>query len=288
MLKIGLYLELSSLLIYFCTAAPRYVAKSPQSCPISKLKKKIGLFYFVEENQTPRATARLSSQDGASQQQETTSLSLPQLNRLIEASFVRDESSVSNLDAIAIPLQHRVTLQILNHWYPFQDLKLMFAGSYRVEQLSLRSQQRVVATVEESVLKTEMEGLESQEEDTPERILFFKPMSWLGKIRTHRRDESWSASLWQTFSSTSMGAQIPAITEKPLATCGSRKFQLDPLGDHLNTCTAHSGAKKAHDWMVDQVADFFRRTHKVKTQQVVKNRGQYCVDTTVQPSTLFS
>jgi hypothetical protein len=67
-------------------------------------------------------------------------------------------------------------------------------------------------------------------------------MSWLGQIRTHRRDESWSASLWQTFFSTSMGAQIPAIAEKPLATCGYRKFQLDPLGEH-----------------------------KVKTQQVVKN-----------------
>jgi hypothetical protein len=33
----------------------------------------------------------------------------------------------------------------------------------------------------------------------------------------------------------SMGAQIPVIVEKPLATCGYRKFQLDPLGDHLNT-----------------------------------------------------
>jgi hypothetical protein len=30
--------------------------------------------------------------------------------------------------------------------------------------------------------------------------------------------------------------------------------------------------------MVDQVADFFRTTHKVKTQQVVKSRGQYCGD----------
>ena len=73
----------------------------------------------------------------------------------------------------------------------------MFAGSRRAEQLSLRSQQRIVATVEESVLKTEMAGLESQEEDAPKCILFFKPMSlsWLGQIRTHRRDESWSASL---------------------------------------------------------------------------------------------
>ena len=70
-----------------------------------------------------------------------------------------------------------------------------------------------------------------------------------------------------------MGAQIPVIAEKPLATSGYRKFQLDPLGDHLNTCTAHAGAKKAHDWMVDQLADLFRTTHKVKTQQVVKSRG---------------
>ena len=93
-------------------------------------------------------------------------------------------------------------------------------GSRQSEQFSLRSQQCVVATVEESVLKTEMTGLESQEDDAPKRLLFFKPMSWLGQIRSHRRDESWSASLWQTFFSTSMGAQIPVIAEKPLATCG--------------------------------------------------------------------
>ena len=68
-------------------------------------------------------------------------------------------------------------------------------GSRRGEQLSFRSQQRIVGTVEESVLRMEMTGLESQEEDVPKCILFFKPMSWLGQIRPHRRDESWSASL---------------------------------------------------------------------------------------------
>jgi hypothetical protein len=31
--------------------------------------------------------------------------------------------------------------------------------------------------------------------------------------------------------------------EKPLTGCGWRKFQIDPLGDHLCTCTDHSGAK---------------------------------------------
>ncbi len=60
--------------------------------------------------------------------------------------------------------------------------------------------------------------------------------------------------------------------------CGCRKFKLDALDDHLCTCTAHSGAKKAHDWAVDQLADLFCTTHKVKTQQVVKNRGQHCGD----------
>jgi hypothetical protein len=61
------------------------------------------------------AGGRLRSQDGVSQPQETASLSLPQLNRLIEASFVRDETSASNADATAIPSQHRVTQQILSH-----------------------------------------------------------------------------------------------------------------------------------------------------------------------------
>ena len=59
-----------------------------------------------------------------------------------------------------------------------------------------------------------------------------------------------------------MGVQMTDITEKALVVCGCRKFQLDVLGDHLCTCTAHSEAKKAHDWAVDQLADLFRTTHK--------------------------
>jgi hypothetical protein len=98
-----------------------------------------------------------------------------------EASFVRDESSASNDDVTVIPSHHRVTQhwdqQILSHWQSFQDLKLMFADSHRAERLNLNSQQRIVATVEDSVLRTEMVVLESQEEDTPKCILFFKPMS---------------------------------------------------------------------------------------------------------------
>ena len=60
--------------------------------------------------------------------------------------------------------------------------------------------------------------------------------------------------------------------------CGCKKFHLDALGDHLRTCTAHSVAKKAHDWAADQIADLFSTTHKVKTQQVARSRGQRCGD----------
>ncbi len=76
---------------------------------------------------------------------------------------MRDEGSTSNADVTVIPSQFKVTKQILLHWQPFRDLKLKYVGSRQAEQLSLRSQQCVVATVEESVLKTEMTGLESQE-----------------------------------------------------------------------------------------------------------------------------
>ena len=57
-----------------------------------------------------------------------------------------------------------------------------------------------------------------------------------------------------------------------------QKVHLCVLGDHVSTCTAHSGAKKAHDWAVEQLADLFRTTHGVKTQQVAKIRGQRCGD----------
>jgi hypothetical protein len=123
------------------------------------------------------ASTRRISQDGVPQQQQAAPLSLPQLDRLYEASFARDESSVSNPGVAAIPSQFKVTQQVLQKWQPFRDLKLKFLGSRRQEHLSSRCQQRVVDTVEESVLRTEMTGLESQEEDAPKCVLFYKPMS---------------------------------------------------------------------------------------------------------------
>ncbi len=73
-------------------------------------------------------------------------------------------------------------------------LKQTFAVSHRTEQFRLCASQRVVATVKDSVLLTEMENLESEEEDVPRRLLYLKTMSCLGQIRTHHRDEVWLVS----------------------------------------------------------------------------------------------
>jgi hypothetical protein len=78
------------------------------------------------------AGPRPSSQDGVSQLQDPVPLSLPQLNRLIEASFVWDESYVSNDDVTSMSSQFKVTKQILLHWQPFRDLKLTTTTGHRV------------------------------------------------------------------------------------------------------------------------------------------------------------
>ena len=69
-------------------------------------------------------------------------------------------------------------------------------------------------------------------------------MAWLGVIRPHRRDEAWSASLWQTFFAMTVGAQIPAIGLCRSRLVDAKKIVIDALGDHVNICSAHSGAKK--------------------------------------------
>ena len=76
--------------------------------------------------------------------------------------------------------QQRLTHQILHHFQCFKDLKQTFAVSRRAEQLCLRTKQRVVATVEESVLRTEMENIESEEEDAPK----FGISPWGGWVRS--------------------------------------------------------------------------------------------------------
>jgi hypothetical protein len=57
------------------------------------------------------------------------------------------------------------------------------------------------------------------------------------------------------FVSTTLGLVVPSLSSlprhhnNPLAKCGCKKHCMDFHGDHTSTCTAHSGATKAHDWL---------------------------------------
>jgi hypothetical protein len=62
-------------------------------------------------------------------------------------------------------------------------------------------------------------------------------------------------------------ASLPRLHNSPLAKCSCKKFCMDFHGDHTSTCTAHSGATKAHDWMVSVLGLLFRTVgHVVRTQ----------------------
>jgi hypothetical protein len=56
----------------------------------------------------------------------------------------------------------------------------------------------------------------------------------------------------------------PPLNNSPLAMCGCNKHYsilpvaVDLHGDHTATCTAHSGATKAQDWMVGVLGPLFR------------------------------
>jgi hypothetical protein len=98
----------------------------------------------------------------------------------------------------------------------------------------------------------------------PAQQLFWKPVSWLGTIRPTTANERLGIGV-QCFPPSS-----------PFAKCGCKKHALDLYGDHTSTCTAHSGATKAHDWMVSVLGPLFRTAgHVVRTQRgVTASAGQ--------------
>ncbi len=78
--------------------------------------------------------------------------------------------------------------------------------------------------------------LNPSHEDAPtRRVLWFKTMSCLGQIRPHRRDESWSTSLWKTFFVTVLcGNDTFALWLQEVSDRPSWKFQIDPHQEGLS------------------------------------------------------
>ena len=121
-----------------------------------------------------------------------------------------------------------------------------------------------------------MNGLEEQADNAKARELYWKPLSWLGTILPSSAKDAFDPAPWTTFVSTTLRLEVPVLsslprrTNSPLAKCGCKKHCMDVDGDHTATCTAHSGATKAHDWMVSVLGPLFRTArHTVRTQQAV-------------------
>jgi len=92
--------------------------------------------------------------------------------------------------------------------------------------------------------------------------LFWKPLSWLGTLRPSSATDAFDLPLWETFFTSAIGLEVPELASlprnSPLAKCGRKKTRMDFHGDHTSTCTAHSGATKAHEWMVSALGPLFR------------------------------
>jgi hypothetical protein len=102
------------------------------------------------------------------------------------------------------------------------------------------------------------------------------------RIRPSSANDAFDPNLWATFVSTTLGLEVPILSSlprhhnNPLTKCGCKKHCMDFHGDHTSTCTAHSGATKAHDWMVGVLGPLFRTAgHTVRTQHgVTASAGQ--------------
>ena len=129
-----------------------------------------------------------------------------------------------------------------------------------------------------------MNALEEQADNAKARELFWKPLSWLGAIRPTSVNNAFDPAIWETFVSTTLGLEVPILAalprlhNSPLAKCGCKKFCIDFHGDHTSTCTAHSGATKAHDWMVSVIGPHgrTRRAHTARSHGKCRPTARRC------------
>ena len=100
-------------------------------------------------------------------------------------------------------------------------------------------------------------------------------MRWLGTLKPTTANDAWDQQLWETFVCTTLGLEVPVLASLPSATnarppCAaarSTKHGMDLFGDHTLTCTAHSGATKAHDWAVEVLGPLLRSPGHVARSQ---------------------
>jgi hypothetical protein len=105
--------------------------------------------------------------------------------------------------------------RLSKHWPKFKVLRQHYAGTRFEEQRQLHLPQNHKATVPESTLRVEMNGLEEQAEKAKARDLYWKPLSWLGTIRPTSANDAFDPALWTTFVSTTLGLEVPVLSSLP-------------------------------------------------------------------------
>ena len=136
-----------------------------------------------------------------------------------------------------------------------------------------------IATVPESFV--EMKGLEEQATTPRPATSFGRPFQISRDPRvppTPSTSRSGRRSSLQQWFGGSRAFLSPAtVTARlPLGKCGCKKHGMDFHGDHTSTCAAHSGATKAHDWMVGAPPPLSHTAgYTVHTQRIFRNRQQH-------------
>jgi hypothetical protein len=92
-----------------------------------------------------------------------------------------------HLPKSVIPTQCSVMEQLTKNWAPFKVLRQRYAGTRFEEQHQLHLSQKHKATVVDSTLRVQMNGLAEQADNDNAHELFWKPLSWLGTIRPIRQ-----------------------------------------------------------------------------------------------------
>ena len=208
----------------------------------------------------PAADAAIAN-DNDDEVRPAPHLSLPPLNMLARQHLLSEEEVVAGN---CLPLQRRVTTQIMRNWAPHLTAQAQPA-SIRCQHLRmLHSKVTVNATSRvpegaagHSILQDNMPDDEDMDcDEARKKKLTYCPAAhpaclFLGKARSAVTDKDWQSWMCQ-FLGVSIPALVPLWKERRVCACG--RHVIDEYGDHVHTCKKHTGStKSAHETVLDAV-----------------------------------
>jgi hypothetical protein len=220
-------------------------------------------------------------------QEQTRSLSpqTPKATATANSSFLSSTASTRHSSGVRFPTRHLPALRTSSPLVGPAPFRRNASSRSSSPSTGPNSRPRVSTMIARALrssasstcLKSTRPRSRSQADNAKVSDLYWKPLSWLGTIGPSSVNDVFDSNLWATFVSTTIGLVVPSLSSlslhhnNPLAKCGCKKHYMNFHGDHTSTCTAYSGATKAHDWLVGVLGPIFRTAgHTVCTQHGVK------------------